>query len=454
MSRSRGRRTAVKSSASPRNAASRRFEPALTRAVIAGWLLPVLTLLVFICLALMTFVTSPQGRPVRLVPGAVSSTQTLVCGGGIPGTQLVTTTAPAGVAAASDEPLVMSEEVAGDDRNFASQWAKGPGAFAFATCSEPRADWWVIGAGGSQSHPSRMIIDNPRSGTAIVDISALSDSGPVEAPGLRGITIQPGRRLVVDLAQMIPSASDLALRVRATRGLVTVTTVEEWSHTVIGKPKSEWVPSQPAAAKELVITGVPPQTKRASLIVANPTDSEVIVKVLVIGSSGTFAPKGAASISVPAESVGTLDVSSAFDGKPLAFRLVSQTPVSATVRSVVQGDQTYGQVATGFAGSSQMGLPSRAGSKVIVSSVGRSGQLEIQAFDQARQPLGEPISRTVDAGTTAAIDLPAGAAAVKVSADSPSLVSGLFAVDGKGVSGGAFQPPALVSSRPKVLPGW
>ena len=299
-----------------------------------------------------------------------------------------------------------------------------------------------------------MIIDNPRSGTAIVDISALSSSGPVAAPGLRGIAIDPGRRLVVDLAQMIPSASDLAVRVNATRGLVTVTTVEEWSHTVIGKPKAEWVPGQPAAARELVITGLPPQTNRASLIVANPSDSEVIVKVLAIGSSGTFAPKGAASLSVPAASVGALDVSSAFDGKPIAFKLLSESPVSATVRSVVQGDQTYGQVATGFVGSSQIGLPLRAQSKVLVSSVGRSGRLEIQAFDQAHQPLGEPISRTVDAGTSSAIDLPAGTVEVMVSSDSTSLVSGLIVLHGKGVSGGAFTPPAEVGSRPKVLPGW
>lgn len=454
MSRSRGRRTAVKTSTGARSAASRRFEPALTRSVTAGWLLPVLILLVLSCLVLMALVTSPQGRPVRLVPGAASSTQTLVCGGGIPGTQLVTTAAPAGAAAVPDQSMVISGEVAGDARKFASQWAKGPGAFAFATCAQPRANWWVIGAGGSQTHPSSMIIDNPRSGTAIVDISALSSSGPVAAPGLRGIAIDPGRRLVVDLAQMIPSASDLAVRVNATRGLVTVTTVEEWSHTVIGKPKAEWVPGQPAAARELVITGLPPQTNRASLIVANPTDSEVIVKVLAIGSSGTFAPKGAANLSVPAASVGTLDVSSAFDGKPIALKLLSESPVSATVRSVVQGDQTYGQVATGFAGSSQMGLPLGAQSKVIVSSLGRSGQLQVQAFDQTRQPLGEPISRTVDAGTTLAIDLPAGAAAVKVSGDSPNLVSGLFALHGKGASSGAFQPPAEVSGRPRVLPGW
>ncbi len=454
MSRSRGRRTAVKTSTGARSAASRRFEPALIRSVTAGWLLPVLILLVLSCLVLMALVTSPQGRPVRLVPGAASSTQTLVCGGGIPGIQLVTTAAPAGAAAVPDQSMVISGEVAGDARKFASQWAKGPGAFAFATCAQPRANWWVIGAGGSQTHPSRMIIDNPRSGTAIVDISALSSSGPVAAPGLRGIAIDPGRRLVVDLAQMIPSASDLAVRVNATRGLVTVTTVEEWSHTVIGKPKAEWVPGQPAAARELVITGLPPQTNRASLIVANPSDSEVIVKVLAIGSSGTFAPKGAASLSVPAASVGALDVSSAFDGKPIAFKLLSESPVSATVRSVVQGDQTYGQVATGFVGSSQIGLPLRAQSKVLVSSVGRSGRLEIQAFDQAHQPLGEPISRTVDAGTSSAIDLPAGTVEVMVSSDSTSLVSGLIVLHGKGVSGGAFTPPAEVGSRPKVLPGW
>ncbi|MEZ5160430.1 MAG: hypothetical protein R2709_06555 [Marmoricola sp.] len=49
---------------------------------------------------------------------------------------------------------------------------------------------------------------------------------------------------------------------------------------------------------------------------ANPTDSEVIVEVLAIGSSGILAPKGAANLSVPAASVGTL-MSSAFDGKPI-----------------------------------------------------------------------------------------------------------------------------------------
>lgn len=461
MVRSRGRRTAPKQPRASVPAPKRYSEVELTQSNIPRWLWLVLVLLSIGCLGLAGMVNRPAGVAVRSVAGVGTGERSLVCGGGLAGAQMITATGGDGAAisqALPAEPTVVSKKLTSGSIPFASLWRNEPRFLSFSTCPEPRANWWVLGVGGSDTHPATLILDNPRSGVAVVDVQAFNANGPVEAPGLRGITIAPGKRQVLDLRQVIPSATDLAVQVVATRGLVTVTSVDRWSDTLIGKPVSEWVPGQPRAATDLVITGLPAKPQQATLLVANPRDTETIVRVRAIGISGTFSPDGATTLTVPARSLGTLNLKPAFDGNPVAIRLTSAAPIAATVRAVVPPDQTYGQVATPFQ-TTVVGLPPVGRATVLLSSLGNAAQVQVQSFANSGQPIGEPINAEVAAGTTVGVELPPGVAWVrletkKAKLDPEGVVAGVSITAGKGIGGAAFPVVAEVSALPMVVPGW
>lgn len=461
MVRSRGRRTAPKPPRATGPAPKRYPEVDLTPSNVPRWLWLVVVLLSISCLVLAGLVNRPAGVVITAIAGVGTGERSLVCGGGLGGAQMISGTGGDGATlsqALPAEPTVVSDKLASGSIPVASMWLSAPRFLSFATCPEARANWWVLGVGGSDTHPATLILDNPRSGVAVVDIQAFNANGPVAAPGLRGITIAPGKRQVLDLRQVIPSATDQAVQVVATRGLVTVTSVDRFSDTLIGKPVAEWVPGQPRAATDLVVTGLPAKPQQATLLVANPADTETTVRVRAIGISGTFSPDGATTLRVPAHSLGTLNLKPAFDGNPVAIRLSSADPIAATVRAVVPPDESYGQVAIPFR-ETVMGLPPVGQATVLLSSLGNAGRVQVQSFAKSGQPIGEPINSEVAANTTVGVELPPGTVRVRLEAggdrvDPGGVVAGVSITAGKGIGGAAFPVVAEVSALPGVVPGW
>jgi hypothetical protein len=461
MARSRGRRTAPRQNATKVTPTSRRQEPQLTQSAIPRWAWPLLVLVTLVSLILLGTLNRTGGSPTSPVRGVGSADQTLVCGGGIVGAEAISAPGigkPLTGQVVNQKPLVLNQTEEAEDLSLASQWAEQRRFLAFSPCPEPRADWWFIGVGGAQTHSSKLILDNPRTGVAIVNIRAFNTEGEVAGPGLSGISVPPGERRTLDLERVTPSASDLAVHLVVIRGLVTATIVDQWSSTVIGRKVSEWVPGQPRASRDLVITGLPAKPDRATLLVANPRDTEAIIKVKVIGDSGTFSPAGATSLTVPAESLASLNVKPAFDGNPIALRVSSDTPISATVRAVVNTDQTFGQVAAVLS-HSVMALPPKVNGKVLLSSLGETEAVRVNFYDNSGLEVGADPKVEIAAGTTVGIDLPGGAVAVGLATSDGNstpegIVAGVSISRGKGIGGAAFPGGDRANGGPVVLAGW
>ena len=461
MARSRGRRTAIRERRTPVAPAKRRHEPKLTTSSLPRWGFPVLVLVSLAALINAGIWSRPAGTPTQLVTGTGTIEHTMVCGGGITGAQSITSATPTtpviSQPISADKPTVVRSQSDQSEPPVAAQWAASAKYLALAPCPEPRADWWFVGIGGAQTHPATLLLDNPRSGAAVVDVRAFNATGLVDAPGLRGIRLPAGSRQLLDLRQEIPSATDLAVQVVATRGLVSVTAIDQWSSSVIGSRVSDWVPGQPQAAADLVLTGLPDQPQQATLLVVNPRDTETIVKVRAIGASGTFTPQGATSLSVPAQSLASLDLKTAFDGNPLAFRLSSESPVSATIRAVQHQDLVYGQVASVLE-QAAIGVPPGSQGQVLLSSLGRSGVVQVRFFDRTGQQIGTEMSVSVAAATTSGVDLPANTAAIRLRSKAAThpegIVAGLSVTRGRGLAGVAFPVPRSLGRPPAVLPGW
>jgi hypothetical protein len=98
------------------------------------------------------------------------------------------------VEAAGAQPFVVSRRTGSTDA----------GDGTLTTGAAPAATRWLAlpasrpGGGGA-----RLILVNPGGRPARAEVTLLSDTGPVDAPSLESITLEPGRILVVDLSSLV-----------------------------------------------------------------------------------------------------------------------------------------------------------------------------------------------------------------------------------------------------------
>jgi hypothetical protein len=402
--------------------------------------------------------TTPRGvgAPVQNYQRVELEQRTFSCTGGIPGSTAVQGTVtdgtrrPAEIGAQPRQVEIQHADALG---SFAGQGSRTKDWLAWSPCPEPRARWWFVGAGAATvTHDTVLTVSNPRVGQADIDLDVYGPKGLVKAPGLHGITIPARSSQTIDLAKVAPSVGDLAVNVVATRGLVAVSAADRFAPGVVGKPAQEWLPAQSLPATVVTLAGLPPQPDRATLVVVNPRQREAIVSVEAVGATGTFAPKDNASLTVPPGSVATIPVTSVFDGGPVALRVTSEQPVTATVRTVTAGDVAFGTGVRPLRGKTALAVPGGSG-RLVLSSVGGQTSVQVTAHDASgKSLLGTTV--TVPKASSVATSLPAGTAYLELVAAGKDAVAGFSVTDPAGVATGGALPSIGSVLLPVVRPGW
>lgn len=415
-------------------------------------------MLVALTAAVLTLAgTTPHGvgAPAQTYKRVNLEQRTFSCGGGIDGATALQGDAAARIA----DPVPVGAQPRRFDTDhgaalsFAAQESRSTGWLAWGPCPEPRPRWWFVGAGAATvAHDTVLTISNPRPGQADVDINVYGPNGPVAAPGLHGITVPSGTTKVVDLARSAPAVGDLAVNVVATRGLVAITAADRFAPGVVGKAVQEWLPGQPLPSRALTIAGLPAKPERASLVVVNPRQVEAIVSIEVIGATGTFTPKDNATVTVPPGSVATVPVQSVFDGGPVAFRVTSPQPVTATVRAVEGGDVAFGTGCGPIQGATGFAVPQGSG-QLVLSSVGDKGSVQVTAFDRSGKQLLDR-SVAVAKASSVGVPLPGGTADVRLTAATPAVYAGFSVTDPAGVATAGVVPSIRSVLLPVVRPAW
>lgn len=337
---------------------------------------------------------------------------------------------------------------------FAAQVARGGAALAFAGCPEPASEYWFVGTGGSVGHSTKLVVDNPRPGDAVVNIEVLGPRGPVEAPGLQGVTVAGGASRTFDLSRVAPANGELATHVTTSRGLVSVTAVDRFTLGRIGATTSEWAPDQGPAERRVDLVGLPADPESATLLVANPGQVEAVVELQVVGQKGPFAPKGADSVTVPPGSVGRLDLSKVLDEGASSLRLSSSGPVVATVRSLHGKDQAYASSAAPLDGTSVFAVPEAARRDLLVTALDQDAEPTLVAYDASGARLSSK-KLSVAAQTTERVALPAKARFAQLDASGGHAIAGLVVAERGSGLGAVAIPPALEAlTLPSVRPGW
>jgi len=401
--------------------------------------------------------TTPRGigRPVE-DPSRVSlNNRVFSCTGGITGTKTVTGNIATGLEKPrkiTSTPVKTTAEEKVADSSFAGQQARFSRQLAWVPCPEPRASWWFVGAGGGVIHNTVLRITNPRTGAAVVDVDVFGKFGPVEAPGLRGITVPPGGTRTIDIGDAAPSTDNLAIRVVAKRGLVAASAADAFNVGVIGTKAREWLPAQSTPSTATTLTGLPPKADVASLMVINPGTVEAVAEIRIIGKTGTFSPRKFKPFSIPPQSVATLPVKSVLDGSSLAIRVVSERRLTATIRTVVGNDTSYATGALVVRSESAFAVPESSG-RLVLSSLRLPADVKIYAYDAKGRSLFAKTVK-VPAQASASVQLSSLVRYVRMVPAKSGVIAGFAMTSSRGTAAAGVAPASRSIRLPQVRPGW
>jgi Family of unknown function (DUF5719) len=202
---------------------------------------------------------------------------------------------------------------------------QGPGV-ASVRCGEPASQIWFVGP-GPRNGAAQIKLDlmNIDSLTANVDVTIITDAGPVQAGNATGIIVPPHHTVTDSLSAGAAGSTVVAVEVRTTIGRVAA----DVSEAVSGGAAS-WLPSTLAPATRLVIPGVPPSGRSAGLFLVVPGGSNARVSVLAITPQGQYRPFGSQTVDLPGESASYVALAP-LGGTAAALEITASVPVTAAV---------------------------------------------------------------------------------------------------------------------------
>ncbi|VXB11553.1 DUF5719 family protein [Nocardioides sp. AX2bis] len=331
-------------------------------------------------------------------------------------------------------------------------------------CRDPRPDQWFTGVGASPGQPSVLELTNPDGGPAVADVVVHGPRGVVDAPSLRGVAV-PGQGVVrIELAEEIPRRGDLALHVTTTRGRVGAAVLDRFDELGAGASGSEWAASQAEPATDVLLLGLPGEEALRDLVVANASDDEARVAVSVVTTDSEFTPEGSPELDVDPQGTASLDLGEVLNGAALddvvGLRLEASRPVTAALRTVVEGDlavtpaaETLGQ------GGTTTVLPTGATELVLAGATG-GGTVVATPRDADGDALGpqEGLRADLAPARASVLELPEGTRLLEVRLRGTAAAASVV-VRGEGGGGGAavvrlhdLETTALVGAVRPALP--
>lgn len=167
---------------------------------------------------------------------------------------------------------------------------------ATSACTEASSDSWLVGGSTDVGRTSLVLLTNPSTVVATVDLTVYGETGQVDAPGSTGILVQPGTQRVISLAGLAPNLLSPVVHVQATGGLVAAA-LEQSVIRGIQPGGAELTGPTTNAATEQVIPGVvvtPPSTE-VSVDEGEVSEDTPTVRVLVPGDTPATVSVGVQS---------------------------------------------------------------------------------------------------------------------------------------------------------------
>ncbi|ANP71619.1 DUF5719 family protein [Cryobacterium arcticum] len=153
------------------------------------------------------------------------------------------------------------------------------GGLAVAACTEASSDSWLVSGSTDVGRTSLVLLSNPTTVVASVNLTVYGEAGLVEAPGSTGILVQPGAQRIVSLAGLAPNLRSPVVRVQATGGQVA------------------------ASLQQSVVRGIQPGGVELAGPTAGPSTTQIIPGVVVNDQQAADASVDAGAVSEDTPSV-------------------------------------------------------------------------------------------------------------------------------------------------------
>ena len=353
-------------------------------------------LMLVVAVAVGLALISPLRKPVAEVIELPRSTAlTCIPAGQVPvsGSVQLSVTGPDGaeraVTAPVAEPVTGSVGLRAEDTIAAGVLVEEPQR-AFAPCGTPATAGMVLVADPAATE---LILVNTDPGAAAVDLTLLGPDGEVTAVGARGIALAPGVSRRVALSVLAP-AGPVGVAFSTSQGRVALIAA-----AVEGRP-TQFAPPTTVATEHL-LTGAPGGATSSRLLVSNPTENRTEVSIEGMGPAGPYVPAVADSLSIPAMSTISIDLTAPLAGEPTAVRVTSTVAVGAALVTGATGARAT--VVAEAPGTDLTGLVPGAGT-LLLSNPGRSDTL---TADVGLTPVGgETTNQQVSIGPGQSVTVP------------------------------------------------
>ena len=287
---------------------------------------------------------------------------------------------------------------------------------ASTQCLPTGSDFWFVGAGSGVGQGAALVLTNPEDAVATVDVAMYGKGGPVNAPSARGVQVPARSSVELLLADLAPGESVLALNVAVRVGRLSAALTET---DVFGtQPRgTDWIPGALAPSTSMVVPGVPAvrQGRDATvrLDIAAPGEAAVVT-LQIVTPDGTFAPKGADVVEVPAGGVQSVDLTKAMRDQPGAVIVTSDVPVTAGARVFLKAPDFYGD-ALYLAASPALEAPavvpdnritSDLATRLILSAPGDAATVKLTVFAGDRQVPAGRVELAAGSSESVTVDPP------------------------------------------------
>lgn len=198
-------------------------------------------------------------------------------------------------------------------------------------CLGPDTSWWFVGGGSTAGRESQLVLVNPESTTAELEVAISGPEGPVSTPRLRGLVVEPRSRVVVRLSREAPRLPAVAWRVTVRQGRVMAAVSDREEDGFVPRG-ADWIPASVDPSTRVLIPGVIGGPGGRQLLVHAPGDLSATVRVRLITAAGSFVPVATSEVEVAGGSVVVVDLDSALQGEDATVDLQSDQPIVAGVR--------------------------------------------------------------------------------------------------------------------------
>lgn len=211
-----------------------------------------------------------------------------------------------------------------------------------STCPSPGLSNWFLVPGGARLADLELYLANVDDTPSTVNVDIYAPEGPLYAPELRAISVDPHGEESIDLTELSEAVPAMAVHVRTNRGRIAPSLLATRSDS-----GTDWVPAATEPDTRHVIPGVPPGGGSRQLVVATHVDEPVDVSVRLFTTEGEAEHDQLERLEIPPAASATLSLEGPLNEHSGTVLVESDQPIVAGVAmSREDGDDTAYTAAT------------------------------------------------------------------------------------------------------------